>query len=175
MGLEARDAAIACELSGLDALGQCRHLMDLGFEAGTVPGFRIPEHRIPGCQTNIWFAAHPTIYPARVGCSNAPRSTTGLDVASDGPSGATAASAASGPSYRAESDSVLVSGVLVLLARLYDGALVDEISAYEPRFFACIDEEVIYADIWNNGMAKVVDGIRAAALCSPAGERMVSG
>ena len=56
--------------------------------------------------------------------------------------------------FRADSDSVLVKGILHIYKDLYDGKKETEIWEKPPEFLKCISEEVIYPEIKENGLFK---------------------
>lgn len=62
--------------------------------------------------------------------------------------------------FRADSDSLLVKGVLSLFDELYDGIPAAEAASCEPAFLKDISDEVIYPEIKENGLQKCYEKIR---------------
>lgn len=62
--------------------------------------------------------------------------------------------------FRADSDSLLVKGVLALFDELYNGIPAAEAAACEPAFLTDISDEVIYPEIKENGLRKCYEKIR---------------
>ena len=56
--------------------------------------------------------------------------------------------------FRADSDSVLVKGILHIYKDLYDGKKETEIRENPPEFLKCISDDVIYPEIKENGLFK---------------------
>lgn len=56
--------------------------------------------------------------------------------------------------FRADSDSVLVKGVLHIYKDLYEGKRETEIQENPPEFLKCISDDVIYPEIRENGLFK---------------------
>ncbi len=61
--------------------------------------------------------------------------------------------------FRADSDSLLVRGVLALFDEMYAGVSASEAAAYPPLFIEEISEEVIYPEIRQNGLKKCYEAI----------------
>ena len=62
--------------------------------------------------------------------------------------------------FLADSDSLLVKGVLALFDELYNGTLAEDAAACAPEFLKDISEEVIYPEIRQNGLRKCYEKIR---------------
>ena len=65
---------------------------------------------------------------------------------------------------QARSDSVLVDGALSMLGELCRASTLDKAASLSPRFIDAIDDSVIDREIKCNGIAKVVQRIRSAAI-----------
>lgn len=63
--------------------------------------------------------------------------------------------------FRADSDSLLVKGVLALFDEVYAGAGAEEAAGCPPLFVEHISEDVIYREIKDNGLQKCYGKIRA--------------
>lgn len=63
--------------------------------------------------------------------------------------------------FEADSDSLLVRGVLALYDELYNGTPVKEAYECAPLFLEHISEEVIYKDVKNNGLKKCYEMIQS--------------
>lgn len=63
--------------------------------------------------------------------------------------------------FEADSDSLLVRGVLVFFDDLYAGSPIEEACKCPPRFLDYISEEVIYREIKANGLHKCFLRIKA--------------
>lgn len=71
---------------------------------------------------------------------------------------------------RAESDAMIVSGLIALLTRLYSGAAPDEIGAFDAEAF--LEEIGVKGALTaqrSNGLASMLARIRADARAAPAG------
>lgn len=60
----------------------------------------------------------------------------------------------------ADSDSLLVKGLLAILEELYQGSTPAEVAAHPPRFIAELQDEVIYPEIKQNGILKCYQRIK---------------
>ena len=72
---------------------------------------------------------------------------------------------------RAESDAMIVSGLIALLTRLYSGAPRDEIQAFDaPAFLDRIGVTGALSAQRSNGLKAMLDRIRSAAEAQPAAD-----
>ena len=72
---------------------------------------------------------------------------------------------------RAESDAMIVSGLIALLIRLYSGAPRDEIQAFDaPAFLDRIGVTGALSAQLSNGLKAMLDRIRSAAEAQPAAD-----
>ena len=69
--------------------------------------------------------------------------------------------------FEADSDSLLVNGVLFILEAMYQGKPREEIQACPPRFLDWISELVIYPEIRYNGLWKCYQKLSGDVLDSP--------
>lgn len=65
--------------------------------------------------------------------------------------------------FQADSDSLLVGGVLAVFQALYDGAPAAEVPAAPPEFLEEVSREVIYPEIRENGLRECWKRVRQAA------------
>jgi cysteine desulfuration protein SufE len=65
--------------------------------------------------------------------------------------------------FRAISDSAIVSGLIALLMRVYNGRPVAEIVATPPRFIAAIGLDEHLSPTRSNGLRAMIQAIRGAA------------
>lgn len=80
---------------------QCEYLIDLGFELPPLTeDQKSEENRVHGCQSNVWLVA---------------------DVVDRGQT--------AGLEFQAESDSMFVNGLIVVVKSIYDGRTLDEVLA----------------------------------------------
>lgn len=56
--------------------------------------------------------------------------------------------------FSADSDSLLVKGILKIMENLYSGALIRDIKECPPIFLNYVSDDVIYPEIKNNGIKK---------------------
>ncbi len=65
--------------------------------------------------------------------------------------------------FQADSDSLLVGGVLAVFQALYDGAPAAEVPAAPPEFLEEVSREVIYPEVRENGLRECWRRVRQAA------------
>ena len=70
--------------------------------------------------------------------------------------------------FDAISDSVIVSGLIALLLRVYSGRPADEILATEPTFVAAIGLDAHLSPTRKNGLHAMLTAIRSAAIAASA-------
>lgn len=62
-------------------------------------------------------------------------------------------------SFEADSDSLLVKGILKIMHSLYSDVSLKEIMECPPSFLNNISDDVIYPEIKNNGIKKCYEGL----------------
>jgi cysteine desulfuration protein SufE len=121
---------------------QCDYLIDLGRELPQLPAAaKTEEHRVRGCQSNVWLV--PELKPG-----NPPR----LE-------------------FVANSDAIIVNGLIAVLTILYSGRTLPEILSIDARaIFTRLGLERHLSSQRRNGLFGMVERIRqlAAAAQGPA-------
>ncbi len=72
--------------------------------------------------------------------------------------------------YRANSDAAIVSGLIAVLLRIYDGRSAEEVLATEPEFVAALGFDKHLSPTRSNGLAAMLSAIRGHAAISLEGE-----
>lgn len=114
---------------------QCDYLIDLGFELPKLPESAMTEqNKVHGCQSNVWLVA---------------------DVSDDVPSTI---------KIVANSDAIIVNGLIAVLLAMYSGKTADEILAIDPRdVFGRLGLERHLSSQRRNGLFGMVQRIRDIA------------
>lgn len=120
---------------------QCDYLIDLGYDLPELPAeAKIEENRVHGCQSNVWIV--PEIEPG------------------DPPTVA----------FTANSDAIIVNGLIAVLSVMYSGRPADEILKMDPReVFAKLGLERHLSSQRRNGLFGMVERIRKIAVEAIAG------
>ena len=120
---------------------QCDYLIDLGFELPEFPDeFRTEENRVHGCQSNVWLVA---------------------EVKQDGPS--------QGPTVeiQADSDAMIVKGLIAVLLTIYNGRSPREILETDvAAIFARLGLNRHLSTSRRNGLFGMVKRVREIAAAS---------
>ena len=114
---------------------QCDYLIDLGFELPKLPeAAMIEENKVHGCQSNVWLVAH---------------------VSGDQPAKI---------EIVANSDAIIVNGLIAVLLAMYSGKTADEILAIDAReVFGRLGLERHLSSQRRNGLFGMVERIRDIA------------
>lgn len=114
---------------------QCDYLIDLGRELPKLPDHaKIEEHRVRGCQSNVWLVSEVKAGPP-------PR----LE-------------------FTANSDAIIVNGLIAVVTILYSGRTAQEILDIDPRqVFARLGLERHLSSQRRNGLFGMVERIRHLA------------
>lgn len=114
---------------------QCDLLIDLGFELPKFPEeFRTEENRVHGCQSNVWLVARPTADDPPV-----------LEI-------------------RADSDAMIVRGLIAALLSLYAGRTPREVLEVDVRAsFSRLGLDQHLSSARRNGLNGMVQRVRALA------------
>ncbi|MEM6365057.1 MAG: SufE family protein [Planctomycetota bacterium] len=120
---------------------RCDYLIDLGFDLPELPEeAKTEENRVHGCQSNVWMIA---------------------EVEPDGPRTI---------KLRAMSDSIIVSGLIVILLTLYSGKTPAEIAAIDPKeTFERLGLERYLSSQRRNGLYGMVQRVRELSVKIEAG------
>lgn len=114
-----------------DWMDRYQYLIDLGRRLPDFPdALRIEEHRIRGCQSQVWFV--PTAKDGRL-------------------------------HFQATSDAAIVSGLIALLLRVYDGRTPQDILDTPPDFVAALQLESHLSPTRSNGLSSMLKAIRGFA------------
>lgn len=144
-----------------DAGSQCDYLMMLGMAPTGKEHIRTEKYRIGGCKTAIWLKAELT---GDVAGGPEEIKTAAGDLEETEPV-ADKFTDADPPDRKliltADSDSLLVRGVLVMLCEVYNGQRVRDIKVHPPGFVDYISDEVIYPEIKQNGLLKCYQRLAA--------------
>ncbi|MEM7278820.1 MAG: SufE family protein [Pseudomonadota bacterium] len=71
--------------------------------------------------------------------------------------------------YRANSDAAIVSGLIAVLLRVYDGLSPEEVLATEPEFITALGFDTHLSPTRSNGLAAMLTAIKNLARASLAG------
>lgn len=114
---------------------QCDYLIDLGFELPKLPGSAmIEENKVHGCQSNVWLVAHVS-----------DDDPVTIDIV-------------------ANSDAIIVNGLIAVLLAMYSGKTADEILAVDARdVFGRLGLERHLSSQRRNGLFGMVQRIRDIA------------
>ena len=114
---------------------QCDYLIDLGFDLPKLPETAMTdENKVHGCQSNVWLIAH---------VSDGKPAT--IDIV-------------------ANSDAIIVNGLIAVLLAMYSGKTADEILAVDPRHvFGRLGLERHLSSQRRNGLFGMVQRIRDIA------------
>jgi len=114
---------------------QCDYLIDLGFDLPKLPESALTdENKVHGCQSNVWLIAH---------ISDEKPAT--IEIV-------------------ANSDAIIVNGLIAVLLAMYSGKTADEILAIEPRdVFTRLGLERQLSVQRRNGLFGMVQKIRDIA------------
>ena len=114
---------------------QCDYLIDLGFDLPKLPESAVcDENKVHGCQSNVWLIA---------------------DVSDDAPATI---------NILANSDAIIVNGLIAVLLAMYSGKTAAEILAIEPRdVFGRLGLERHLSVQRRNGLFGMVQKIRDIA------------
>lgn len=114
---------------------QCDYLIDLGHELPKLPeSAKIEANRVHGCQSNVWLIA-----------DTRPGNGTVVD-------------------FLANSDAIIVNGLIVVLMAMYSGRTAEAILAVDPRAtFTRLGLERQLSPQRRNGLFGMVERIRRIA------------
>lgn len=114
---------------------RCDFLIDMGFDLPELPAeFKTEENRVHGCQSNVWLIAN-------VEGNVAPTVT-----------------------LQADSDSMLVKGLVAVILAIYSGRTPEEILATDVKnIFARLGFDRYLSTARRNGLAGMVKRIRGIA------------
>lgn len=114
---------------------RCDYLIDLGFDLPELPAeSKDEENRVHGCQSNVWLVA---------------------DIKRDDPPVV---------DFVANSDAIIVNGLIAVLMALYSGKTPREILAVDPQaVFARLGLERHLSSQRRNGLYSMVDRVRKLA------------
>lgn len=120
---------------------RCDYLIDLGFDLIPLPDeVKTEENRVHGCQSNVWLVA--------------------TFKKTDPPT----------LEFHANSDSIIVSGLIAILIALYSGKTPREIISIDPKqVFAKLGLERHLSSQRRNGLYGMVQRIRDLAIQAEAG------
>ncbi len=117
---------------------RCDYLIDLGFQLPEMrPEDKTEENRVHGCQSHVWMAAQPeTVTPGEP-----PRIH-----------------------FQANSDAMIVSGLIAVITLMYNGKTAHEILDLDPRVvFKKLDLDKHLSSARRNGLSGMVQRIRRIA------------
>ena len=117
---------------------RCDYLIDLGFQLPEMtPADKSEENRVHGCQSHVWLAAKPeTVTPGAP-----PRIR-----------------------FQANSDAMIVSGLIAVITLMYNGKTAREILDLDPRVvFKKLELDKHLSSARRNGMSGMVQRIRQIA------------
>lgn len=115
---------------------QCDYLIDLGYELPKLPeSAKTPQNRVHGCQSTVWLDAH-------VKPGNPPVIE-----------------------FIANSDAIIVNGLIAVLMAMYDGRTAEEILQTDARaVFSRLGLERHLSSQRRNGLFGMVERIRRVAV-----------
>ncbi|MBP90439.1 MAG: cysteine desulfuration protein SufE [Planctomycetaceae bacterium] len=115
---------------------RCDYLIDLGFDLPELPeAAKVDEHKVHGCQSNVWLVSEIT--------------------PSDPPV----------VEFVANSDAMIVNGLIAVLMALYSGKTPREIIEVDPKVvFAKLGLERQLSPLRRNGLYSMVDRVRKLAV-----------
>ena len=117
---------------------RCDFLIDLGFQLPEMPAAdKTEENRVHGCQSHVWLAVQPeTVAPGEM-----PRIH-----------------------FVANSDAMIVSGLIAVITLMYNGKTAREILDIDPRVvFKKLDLDKHLSSARRNGLSGMVQRIRHIA------------
>lgn len=116
------------------------HIIDLGrANPPLAPAERVEDNRVRGCASQVWLVSEPD-----------PDTTGAIR-------------------FRAESDAIIVSGLIALLIRLYSGRPAQEIAGYDAK--PLLDEIGVTGALSaqrSNGLASMLERIHRVATAASA-------
>ena len=115
---------------------QCEYLMDLGFELPQLAeSQKVEDNRVHGCQSNVWLVAD-------------------VDGGADEPR----------VHFLANSDSMFVNGLIVVVRAIYNGRTAEEILALDPKAkLAELGMDRHLSPQRKNGLFGMVERVRGVA------------
>ncbi|MBP3879396.1 MAG: SufE family protein [Lachnospiraceae bacterium] len=140
-----------------DPMAQYDYLLTLGMERPVHNEIMADAYRIAGCKTAIWIRVSEN---AELPSGEGGRACGQVGMPGSEMTGAAKAAEKQERRYfEAESDSLLVRGVLALFEEVYQGVSRREAAECPPVFLSEISEDVIYEDIRKNGLQRCYERI----------------